>query len=551
MIHLDHVSFWYRGIDEQPSRPTLRDVTLDIPEGEMVLIAGRTGSGKSTLLGTINGLVPHFTGGHLEGTVTVGGLSTRDHPPRELSATVGVVRQDPLSSFVTDTVEEELAYGMEQRGLSPATMRRRVEETLDLLGIADLRHRPLRALSGGQQQRVAMGAVLTMQPPALVLDEPTSALDPIGAEDVLATMARLVQDLGTTIVLAEHKMERVVPFVDRIVHVPGDGTVTVGTPETQLAAMPFGPPLVGLGKSVGWSPLPMSVRSARRVADPLRDQLATVRPPARASLTASEPPALAAREVVVKYGPLVAVRNVDLELQPGQVTALMGRNGSGKSSLLWALQGSGPRQSGAVAVDGVDPLKTSARRARELVGLVPQTASDLLYWDSVEAECAAADLESSVENGTTAALLERLAPRIDPRAHPRDLSEGQRLSLVLAVQLSARPAVMLLDEPTRGLDYAAKDVLADLIGGLTRDGLSVVVATHDVEFVATIADRVVLMADGDIVVDSSAVEALAGSPAFSTQVAKVLGPPWLTVNDVVQALTTEPCGIDEGAATQS
>ncbi|MEV6987377.1 ATP-binding cassette domain-containing protein [Sphaerisporangium sp. NPDC051017] len=208
MIELNDVSFWYHG----QADPVLTGVGATIGEGELVLVAGRTGAGKSTLLGTVNGLVPHFTGGHLEGLVAVGGADTASHPPREFAHLVGVVGQDPLAGFVTDTVEEELAYGMEQLGLPPSVMRRRVEETLDLLGIADLRRRALRTLSGGQQQRVAIGSVLTMHPPVLVLDEPTSALDPTAAEDVLATLARLVHDLGTTVLLAEHRMERVVSF---------------------------------------------------------------------------------------------------------------------------------------------------------------------------------------------------------------------------------------------------------------------------------------------------------------------------------------------------
>ena len=182
MIRLDRVSVTY----PEAAQPTIRDVDLCVEEGELCVVVGRTGVGKSTLLGCLNGLVPHFTGGTLRGRVTVAGRSTATHPPRELAEVVGVVGQDPLAGFVTDTVEEELAYGMEQLAVPADVMRKRVEETLDLLGIADLRHRALRTLSGGQQQRVAIGSVLTSHPRVLVLDEPTSALDPTAAEDVLA-----------------------------------------------------------------------------------------------------------------------------------------------------------------------------------------------------------------------------------------------------------------------------------------------------------------------------------------------------------------------------
>ncbi|MFI7120600.1 ABC transporter ATP-binding protein [Amycolatopsis sp. NPDC049868] len=529
MIELDHVSFTYHGRAE----PVLSDVTLSIGEGELVLFAGRTGAGKSTLLGTINGLVPHFTGGHLEGTVSVDGVTTRSRPPREFAHLVGVVGQDPLAGFVTDTVEDELAYGMEQLGLSPQVMRRRVEETLDLLGIAELRRRALRTLSGGQQQRVAIGAVLTTHPQVLVLDEPTSALDPTAAEEVLATLARLVEDLGTTVLMAEHRMERVIPFADRMIHVPGTGGVIDGTPPEVLKDMPIAPPIVHLGRLAAWDPLPMSVRDARRRAS----SLALGAPPARSTIEGEE--LLSASGVVVRYGPKVAVREVDLNLRAGEVLAMMGRNGSGKSSLLWAVQGSGPRQGGKVTVGGKDPKTLSSAAARALVGMVPQTASDLLYLQTVAAECEAADAESGAEPGHCRELLDRLAPGIDPASHPRDLSEGQRLALVLAVQLSAAPRIMLLDEPTRGLDYTAKAALARMIASLTAEGKAIVVATHDVEFVATIAHRVIVMAEGEVVSDGPTGEVLGGSPAFATQIAKILGEPWLTVEEVRSALPQE------------
>jgi energy-coupling factor transport system ATP-binding protein len=221
------------------------------------------------------------------------------------------------------------------------------------------------------------------------------------------------------------------------------------------------------------------------------------------------------------------------------VTALMGRNGSGKSSLLWALQGSGPRQGGSVDVGGQDPKAVTAAVARSLVGLVPQTPDDLLYLDTVDRELAQADRESGGDAATTArALLDRLAPGVDGALHPRDLSEGQRLALVLAIQLRATPAVILLDEPTRGLDYQAKRSLVDVVHDLAGQGHSVVVSTHDVEFVAAAADRVVVLAEGDIVADGPTADVVVASPAFAPQVAKILAPlGFLTVDQVDAALT--------------
>jgi energy-coupling factor transport system ATP-binding protein len=532
VIEFDHVSVTY----PDATAPVVRDVDLRIDEGELALVVGRTGVGKSTLLGAINGLVPHFSGGTLSGRVAVDGRDTRTYPPRELADAVGVVGQDPLAGFVTDTVEEELAYAMEQLAVPPDVMRKRVEETLDLLGIADLRSRALYELSGGQQQRVAIGSVLTAHPRVLVLDEPTSALDPTAAEEVLAAITRLVHDLGVTVVLAEHRLERVIQYADTVIEVRGDGSVRSGLPAEMLASTEVAPPVVELGRLADWHPLPMSVRDARRRAGPLRAAVTgrVIVAPPRSVARRRAGTLLSARKIVVRYGSVVAVRHVDLELCSGEVTALMGRNGSGKSSLLWALQGSGERQAGTVDVGGLDPGSVPPVKARRLVGLVPQTPADLLYLDTVAQECAQADRESAGATHESArALLDRLAPGIPDTTHPRDLSEGQRLSLVLALQLAAAPRVVLLDEPTRGLDYRAKRTLIEIIDLLASEGRSIVISTHDVEFVAAAADRVVVMAEGDIVADGPTEEVVGSSPAFAPQVAKIMAPlPYLTMDQL-------------------
>ncbi|MFJ2747473.1 ABC transporter ATP-binding protein [Streptomyces sp. NPDC087297] len=542
MIHFDQVTVQY----EDTAEPVLRDVDLTVEEGELCLVVGHTGVGKSTLLGAVNGLVPHFTGGTLYGRVLVDGRDTAEHPPRELADVVGVVGQDPLDGFVTDTVEEELAYAMEQLAVPPAAMRKRVEETLDLLGLADLRHRALHELSGGQQQRVAIGSVLTAHPRILVLDEPTSALDPTAAEEVLAAVTRLVHDLGVTVLLAEHRLERVVQYADRVIHLPGDGRVVSGAPAEIFRGSSIAPPIVELGRAAGWDPLPLSIRDARRAAAPLRTRLAgAIAPPVRPAPAHGAGTVLKARGITVAYQGVPAVREVDLDLRGGEITALMGRNGSGKSSLLWTLQGSGPRKAGTVHIPAgaagraADPRNLSAAEARRLVGLVPQTPTDLLYLESVKQELDQADTESGVGADAPAArvILDRLAPGIADATHPRDLSEGQKLALVLAIQLSAAPGVLLLDEPTRGLDYRAKAELIRIVDDLAAERRAVVISTHDVEFVARAADRVVVMAEGDLVADGPTAEVIVASPVFAPQTAKILAPlPYLTVAQAAAAL---------------
>ena len=538
MITFDDVSMTYTGADA----PTLARVNLNIAEGELCLLVGRTGSGKSTLLRAVNGLVPHFSGGTLSGRVTVDGRDTREHPPRDLADIVGMVGQDPLAGFVTDLVEEELAYTMESLGLAPAVMRRRVEETLDLLGLADLRDRPLRTLSGGQRQRVAIGAVLTAHPRVLVLDEPTSALDPGAAEEVLSALQRLVHDLGITVLMAEHRLERVVQYADTVARLEpaadGRGTTVVsGAPAEILADSAVVPSVVELGRLAGWTPLPMSVRDARRHASPLRARLHASRPPVSGEPRSEDLPLVTATDVAVRYGQTWALRGVDLTVRPGEIVALMGRNGAGKSSLLAALAGMLAPARGSVRLSGADPRELSGALLLKHVGLVPQDAGDLLWAEDVRTECAAADHDADVPAGTTRALLTELSPGVGDDQHPRDLSEGQRLALAVAVVLAATPPTLLLDEPTRGLDYPTKTRLVADLRRLAGDGHAVVVSTHDVELVAELATRVVILADGEVVADGPTSEVLVSSPAFAPQVSKILAPDaWLTVADVAAAL---------------
>jgi energy-coupling factor transport system ATP-binding protein len=585
MITFDQVSIRYT----ESASPVIADTTFTIPDGDLCLVVGGTGSGKTTLLRAINGLVPHFVGGIMTGQVLVNGRSTRTERPRELADLIGFVGQNPLAGFVTDTVEDEVAYGMEQLGIAPTAMRKRVEETLDLMNIADLRRRPLMQLSGGQQQRVAIASVLAAQPRVIVLDEPTSALDPTAAQDVLSALTTLVHDVGMTAIVAEHRLERVMQAADQVLWLPGDGSATLGPAAQVLGRASVVPPLAELAHALGWSEVPLSVRDARRrvareqiTLRPLGEGLDTLasslldrqglrrssrersdrvettprldhvdrvgaRDEPRVEITSRrssrersdraettpQTHAVTLRSLTVKHGHLRAVDDLTLTLEGGSITALMGRNGAGKSSLMWAIQGA-LASTGQLSVAGQDPRALSAEAARGLVGLVPQEAADLLHLHTVGLECSQSDRESGVDPGTTWALLRRLGADFGAEHHPRDLSEGQRLALVLAIQLSADPSVMLLDEPTRGLDYTMKHNLALILGDLADAGTCVVVSTHDVEFAARISERTIVMAEGEVVADGPTREVCTSSPAFAPQVTKVFLPdPVLTTDEVV------------------
>ncbi|MDA2963366.1 MAG: ATP-binding cassette domain-containing protein [Actinomycetota bacterium] len=520
----------------------LENLNLEITEGELVLVIGPTGSGKSSLLRLINGLVPHHTGGILAGDITVDGISTRDVKPGGLAHLIGIVGQNPLNGFVADTVEEELAFAMEALNLPHETMRKRVEEVLDSISLTQLRSRSIATLSGGEQQRVAIASALVMHPKVLVLDEPTSALDPIAAEEVLSILHRLVHDLSLTIIIAEHKLERVIGFADRIIHINGDGQTMVGTAEEIMAVSNIAPPIVHLARALGLDEVALSVRHMRRMTQELRDSTPIHRVKTK---PASTLPVIEIENLSLAYGTKIALNSISATIFDNEIVAIMGRNGAGKSSLLRSIAGINELEHGQVLVHGLKPKDLHRKIRRESIGYIPQEPSDLLYCQSVTKECEVADRDNELTTGTTHALLTQLVPGIALHRHPRDLSEGQRLGLALSVVLSANPKILILDEPTRGLDYEAKKTLTRiLIEFASIFNRAVILATHDVELVAELATRTIFIADGDIVADGPTLDVLLSSPAFAPQVAKVMSPqPWLRVRDVLDAIggRTQSC----------
>ena len=533
MIKFSNVSLIY----PNSTTTVIEDLNLEIAEGELVLVIGPTGSGKSSLLRLINGLVPHHTGGILAGEVTVDGLSTRMVKPGGLAHLIGIVGQNPVNGFVADTVEEELAFAMEALGLSNDVMRKRVEEALDLMSLAPLRARTIATLSGGEQQRVAIASALVMHPKILVLDEPTSALDPIAAEEVLSILHRLVHDLSLTVVIAEHKLERVIGFADRIVYINENGNTLVGSPEEIMKISKIAPPIVHLARALRLNEVGLSVREMRRMTQELRSStpITEVR-----TATPSALPVIEIEKLTVAYGTKVALNSITSVVFENEIVAVMGRNGAGKSSLLRSIAGVNDEQSGTVRVHSLQSKDLHSKLRRQTIGYIPQEPSDLLYAQSVAKECQQADKDNQISDGMTYSLLGLLVPGVLPHTHPRDLSEGQRLSLALSVVLSANPKVLILDEPTRGLDYEAKKALTTVLLEFAKEfNRAVVIATHDVELVAELATRVIFVADGDIVADGPTIDVLLSSPAFAPQVSKVMSPqPWLTVSDVIAAIST-------------
>lgn len=533
MITFSRVSLIY----PHSTTTVIEDLSFEVEEGEMVLVMGHTGSGKSSLLRLINGLVPHHTGGILGGEIIVDGKSTRLSKPGELAGIVGIVGQNPIDSFVTDVVEDELAFGMESLNFPEDVMRKRIEEALDQVGLAHLRNRNIATLSGGEQQRLAIATALVMHPKVLVLDEPTSALDPVASEEILAILHRLVHDLSVTVLLAEHRLERVIGYVDRILLIEGEGKSSIGIPSEILKKTELVPPIVRLTRSLNLDEVGTSTREVRRITETLRNEL----PDSERERIHPGEVLLSLRTLSATYGPAIALKEISLDLRRGEITALMGRNGAGKSTLIKSIVALHKEISGEILFDGKAVNSYSQKERSQRIGYIPQEPGDLLYLTSVQEECSRADKDNGITQGSTFALLKETLPGINPESHPRELSEGQRLALVLAIVISGKPELLILDEPTRGLDYEAKTYLMRQLHHLARlSNSAILMATHDVEIVAEVADRTIFIADGEKVADGTTLDVLLASPAFAPQVSKVMSPRrWLTVGDVLQSVDSQ------------
>jgi energy-coupling factor transport system ATP-binding protein len=487
----------------ESARPALSDVSLELDAGSFIVLAGESGSGKSTLLRAACGIVPHFHGGEAAGELAVAGMSVRENGPSELARVCGTLFQDPESQVVMSGVRGEIALALEHRGHSAASVARAVEEAALALGVAHLLDRRTDSLSGGELQRVALAASLAHRPALLLLDEPTSQLDPVAGDELIGLLRRLNEEWGTTVVIAEHRLERCLPAADRVIAVEHGQIACDATPVDFLAwatenRPPLATPAARMFALAGIEPLPASVKDARRALPEIVVHESRVtshesRKPRRRAA------ALELRGVwhEIEHGPAI-LRGIDLRLEPGERVALMGRNGAGKSTLLRHAKGL------------LEPTRGKVQRAGE-VALLLQNPGDYLIHEHASDEVDELGLARAGLSGRGA-------------SDPRDLSGGERQRLALEVVLAGgTPAVVCLDEPTRGMDRSRKDDLVERLHELADAGAAVLVATHDPEFAALLAQRVVLMGEGEVIADGPVAEVLSGGWYFATEVARVLG----------------------------
>jgi len=525
LIRIRELSFTYNGAD----KPALNKVNLTIEDGQFVLLTGASGGGKSTLCRCFNGLVPHFYGGKISGKAEVQGLDILEHSPKELATKVGMVFQDPENQLVTADVEREIAFGLENLGYPKNLIARRIEEALDTVGIANLRFARNNELSGGEKQKVAIASVLALHPDVLVLDEPTSELDPQSAEEVLRLLERLNDELGLTVILIEQRLDRVVHLVDRMLVMGSGKIIAGGTPgevmNGDIGELGIGlPPVIRLmrelkSKELSLNGLPLTVKDAR-----LRLQK-VLRGVKRADLAeggGKMEAVLNMDRVWFAYGERAVLKNISLDIDRGGFIAVMGRNASGKTTLVKQLNGLLKPSKGKIRLEGVDTRKSTVAELSRRVGYVFQNPNDHLFADTVEDEIAFSLRNRGTDENHIASAVEVMLDEFElsqyRKSYPRNLSGGERQRVALASVLVGEPEVIVLDEPTRGMDYVLKKKLINYLDDYRRRGNTVIMVSHDVETIAECAERVVLLSEGRVVVEGSKREVLSKALLFSPQI---------------------------------
>ena len=532
---IEQLTFAYPGADCR----ALDGVSLEIEQGSYVVICGKSGCGKTTLLRHLkSALTPH---GERAGRVLFEGVPLEEVSQRDQSAKIGFVMQNPDAQIVTDKVWHELAFGLESLGCDKDSMRFRTAEMASYFGIESWFHKDVRDLSGGQKQLLNLASIMAMRPSALILDEPTSQLDPIAASDFLNTVRKINLELGVTVILTEHRLEEVFACADKVVVMDRGEIVSVGSPlrvarelhasaNDMMAALPA--PLrifygveaareVGLGKASpdkaspekAESPdAPLTVREGRRWLSRVASDDCAQRDaiPADAPLDAVEHPALSLKEVWFRYDRDLpdVLRGASLDVAPGSILSIMGGNGAGKSTLLRVACGISKPYRGTVRVFG---RKLKDWKAGSLfdgcLALLPQDPQNLFVKKTVREDLAEMLASSRLPEADRARRIERVVDVTDIGGvldkHPFDLSGGEQQRAALAKVLLTEPKILLLDEPTKGIDAFFKRQLASVLDDLKRDGVAIVMVSHDIEFCARHADAVAMMFDGEIIAEST------------------------------------------------
>ncbi|HOM95329.1 MAG: ABC transporter ATP-binding protein [Candidatus Methanofastidiosa archaeon] len=529
MIEFKDFSFYYPNC----KIPSLDKINVIIEEGEFLVITGPSGGGKSTFLRSINGLIPNFYGGKISGEVLVKGKNVSKTPTNQMSEIVGMVFQDPENQLVSNQVEREIAFGMENLCFSKEIMKKRIEESLDAVNISRLRDKTIQELSGGEKQKVAIASALATHPEVLLLDEPTSELDPGSAESVLNVIEKINDELGLTIILVEHRLERVIHHVDRMLMIDSgkilyDGSPRklksnnvkdwkVGMPPVTRLALNFEKEMVNNG-------MPLTVKEARLS---LKEVLTTPKNKITwEKKESSKRVTLSMDKVFFSYdGEKDVLKDISFNVFEGDMIALMGKNASGKTTLVKLMNGLIKPRKGKILLFGKKISDYSLEELIQKVGIVFQDPNLHLFNDTVQKEVEFVlrnlKVDENLIKKKTEEILKYFKIYQYKDSYPHDLSGGERQRVALASVLVSDPEILILDEPTRGMDYYLK---RELISYLREKAKTAIMITHDIETAAEFSDRVILLSEGNIISDGNKRDVLSKALLFSPQINRLIQP---------------------------
>lgn len=555
LLEIENLTYYY----PECKHPVLKNINLQIEEGEFLLIVGGSGSGKSSLARVMVGLIPDFYGGKFTGKVLLKNKPLRDFDRRSICELVGIVFQDPEKQLVMTTVEAEIVFGLENLGLPQKEMFRRTAEVMSFLNLTPLKGEFTANLSGGQKQKVALASVLAMQPRVLILDEPTSQLDPMAADEFFNLIEYLNDEMGYTIILIEQRLEKCFHLADRLV-VMKNGEIIQDGPVNKVAkwevenSLPFIPPVAKFFASIKHSSnIPLTVKEGRKFLkniafhfnsdtsnDKIMKQLYPISKFKKGNHNSLKE-LVTINNVWFTYpNGREVLKGINMKVEESELVVILGENAAGKTTLLKNMVGILKPGRGSVIVMNKDTRKTPLTEISRYIGYLSQNPNDYLFQDTVKDELLFTVNNLGLDdNGVIDDTLKKLGLSQYKDINPRDLSSGERQRVALASVLVAKPKLLVLDEPTRGIDYRLKNELGELLINLKNEGITVIVVTHDVEFAAEYAERVIMMFDGRIVSDGPKYQVLGESLFYAPQMARLfkdISDNILTVRDGIQKI---------------
>jgi energy-coupling factor transport system ATP-binding protein len=517
-ISIRNLSYWY----PEEERESIRDLNLDIEKGEILFIVGKSGSGKSTFGKIISGAIPNFYGGRLKGELLVKGKALRDMKHQERAKEITMVFQDPERQLVMNCVHREIAFGLENVGVESHNIKRRVWEAMQFANIMELADRDINTLSGGQKQMVSIASALSYLPQCIILDEPTSQLDPTSAEEVADLVKKINEELGITVIVIEQRVDRWFDISDRLVMLDNGSLYFEGVKEefyrkSAQEVRKFLPGYLRLARAVNINPMPSGFKKMRSEISKCNF---TIRENKEAShVLGSE--CINVKNLNINYGEVRALRDVTFSAKRGEFIAILGANGAGKSTLLRTITGLN-KYEGTVKLEGREVKKLRLQDIGKTAAYISQNPNDYISKDTVYEE-----LRFTLDNhrikgdGIIDEVLTRLGIHKLKNKNPRDISGGERQRVAIASMLVARPGILLIDEPTRGLDVEVKWALGEMLKELNNNGTTILLVTHDMEFASQFCRRFVLMFNGEVTADGTREQVLGEGIFYTTAINKL------------------------------